>query len=122
MGGPIDVEAERAATPGCSSVTHLNNAGAALPTTATLGAMIDHLHLESERGGYEAATLVSDRLAALRTSAARLLNARPGEVVVTGSDTQAWARAVWGFALGGGIEQGQHILVDRIAYDSHYLG
>jgi len=122
MGGPIDVEAERAATPGCSLVTHLNNAGAALPTTPTLDAMIDHLHLESERGGYEAATVVSDRLAALRSSAARLLNARPGEVVVTGSDTQAWTKAVWGFALGGGIERGQHLLVDRIAYDSHYLG
>jgi len=51
----IDVEAERAATPGCAAVNHLNNAGAALPTEATLGTMIDHLRFEAERGGYEAA-------------------------------------------------------------------
>ena len=118
----IDVEAERAATPGCRTVTHLNNAGAALPTRATVDAMVDHLHLESERGGYEAAVLVAGRLAALRSSAARLLGAGDGDVVVTGSDTQGWTKALWGFVLGGGIARGQRLLADRIAYDSHYLG
>ena len=54
--GPIDVDAERAATPGCATVAHLNNAGAALPTAATVETMVDHLRLESERGGYEAAS------------------------------------------------------------------
>ncbi len=119
--GPIDVAAERAATPGCSKVAHLNNAGAALPTVATVEAIVDHLRFESERGGYEAATAVADRLAALRSSAARLLGAADGEVVVTGSDTQSWTKAVWGFTLGGGVGRGQILLVDRIAYDSHYL-
>jgi len=120
--GAIDVDAERAATPGASRVAHLNNAGASLPTSATLEAVIDHLRLESERGGYEAAGLVADRLAAVRASAARLLGAGPDDVVVTGSDTQAWTKALWGFALGGGIPAGTRILADRIAYDSHYLG
>ncbi len=121
MDGSIDVAAERASTPGCATVAHLNNAGAALPTAATVGAMVDHLRLESERGGYEAAAAVADRLAALRSSAARLLGAAVTEVVVTGSDTQSWTKAVWGFALGGGIGRGRRLLVDRIAYDSHYL-
>jgi len=118
----IDVEAERAGTPGCATVRHLNNAGAALPGAATLATMIDHLHLESERGGYEAAASVADRLGAVRHSAARLLGAGPDEVALTGSDTQAWTKALWGLALGGGIEAGQALLVDRLAYDSHYLG
>ncbi len=122
MSGAIDVDAERDATPGSSKVVHLNNAGAALPTSATLDAVIGHLRLESERGGYEAAAMASDRLAALRSSAARLLGAGPDEVVVAGSDTQAWTKAVLGYAFGGGIAEGGHILVDRIAYDSHYLG
>lgn len=122
MIGSVDVEAERAATPGCARVAHLNNAGAALPTAATVETMISHLRLESERGGYEAAIMVADRLAALRASAARLLGATPEEVVVTGSDTQAWSKALWGFALGGGIDRGQTLVADRIAYDSHYLG
>jgi len=118
----IDVEAERAATPGCAAVNHLNNAGAALPTEATLGTMIDHLRFEAERGGYEAAVAVADRLAGVRGSAARLLGCRADEVVVAGSDTQAWTKAVWGFYAAGGIGRGQHLLVDRMAYDSHFLG
>ena len=122
MSALIDVAAERAATPGCATVAHLNNAGAALPTNATVETMVAHLHLESERGGYEAAGMAAGRLSGLRASAARLLGARDGEVVVTGSDTQAWAKALWGFALGGGIGRGQVLLADRTAYDSHYLG
>jgi len=117
----LDVAAERSATPGCEGVVHLNNAGAALPTAATLAATINHLELESERGGYEAAVLALGALDRLASSAARLLGARSGEVVITGSDTQAWSKAVWGFALGGGLRAGQRVLVDRIAYDSHYL-
>lgn len=122
MPGPIDIDAERAATPGCQRITHLNNAGAALPTVATVGAVVDHLHLEAERGGYEAEASVADRVQGLRSAAARLLGADVGEVVITGSDTQSWTRALWGFALGGGIGPNQRILADRLAYNSHYLG
>ena len=81
-----------------------------------------HLRLESEQGGYEAAAMVAGRLSDLRSSAARLIGAQDGEVVVTGSDTQAWTKALWGFALAGGIAGGQRLLADRISYDSHYLG
>ncbi|MGD0394473.1 MAG: aminotransferase class V-fold PLP-dependent enzyme [Acidimicrobiales bacterium] len=122
MTGAIDVEAERAMTPGCATVTHLNNAGAALVTAPTVEAMVEHLRLEAERGGYEAAAMVAGRLSSLRSSAARLIGARDGDVVMTGSDTQGWAKALWGFALGGGIAKGRRLLADRIAYDSHYLG
>ncbi len=122
MAGSLDVDAERAATPRCTGVAHLNNAGAALPTAATLEAMTGHLRLESEIGGYEAAAAMADRLADLRSSAARLLGAADGDVVATTSDTQAWTKALWGFALGGGIGRGQRLVADRIAYDSHYLG
>ncbi len=122
MTGSIDVAAERAATPGCTTVNHLNNAGAALPTTATLEAEIEYLRFEAQRGGYEAAVEVAGRLAGVRSSAARLLHAQPDEVAVAGSDTQAWTKVVWGFFLGGGIGAGQRVVVDRITYDSHYLG
>lgn len=108
-------------TPGCASVAHLNNAGAALPTEATLAAEIDHLRLEAQIGGYEAATVVAERLAAVRAGAAQLIGAQDDEVVLTGSDTQGWARALWGFALGGGVAEGHRMLIDRIAYDSHYM-
>ena len=119
---PLEVDAERAATPGCASVAHLNNAGAALPTAATLGTVIDHLRLESEMGGYEAETAAWDRLDAVRTAAATLLGATHDEVAITGSDTEGFTKALWGFYLGGGLERGRRVLVDRIAYDSHYMG
>ena len=122
MPRPLDVAAERAATPGCASVAHLNNAGAALPTGATLDTVIAHLRLESEMGGYEAETAVWDRITAVRASAATLLGADPDEVAITGSDTEGFTKALWGLHLGGGLEQGRRILVDRIAYDSHYMG
>jgi len=119
---PLDVAAERAATPGCASVAHLNNAGAALPTGATLDTVIAHLRLESEMGGYEAEFAVRDRIAAVRASTATLLGADPDEVAITGSDTEGFTKALWGFHLGGGFERGRRILVDRMAYDSHYMG
>ena len=124
MPDPIDVDAERDATPGCTSRAHLNNAGAALPTRATLDAVVDHLRLEADVGGYEAEHLASPRLAALSASAAALFGAGggAGEVAVTGSDTQSWTKALWGFALGGGLAEGQRMVTDRIAYNSHYLG
>ena len=87
-------------------VAHLNNAGAALPTAATVDAMVGHLRLESERGGYEAAVdggRPPGRPASLGRPAARR---HADEVVVAGSDTQAWTKALWGFPLGGGIEPG----------------
>ena len=116
------VAAERAATPGCASVTHLNNAGAALPTGATLDTVIAHLRLEAEMGGYEAEAAVRDRIAGVRASAATLLGADADEVAITGSDTEGFTKALWGFHLGGGLGRGRRILVDRLAYDSHYMG
>ena len=118
----IDVAAERAATPGCTTVVHLNSAGAALATTATLDTVIEHLELEASRGGYEAAAAVKDRIAAVVASAAALIGADPSEVAITGSDTEGWTKALWGFALGGGLPAGWRILVDRQSYDSHYMG
>jgi len=55
-------------------------------------------------------------------AAARLVGARADEIALTGSDTQAWTKAMWGYALGGGISSGEVLLVDRLAYNSHYLG
>ena len=122
MPTPIDVAAERAATPGCATVAHLNSAGAALPTAATVATVVAHLELEAVTGGYEAGALVADRTAAVYDSVARLLGARPGEVALTGSDTEGWTKLLWGLALGGGLPAGRRILVDHQCYDSHYLG
>src|SRR5262245_1277767 len=52
---PDELERLRAETPGCAHRIHLNNAGAALMPAPVLAAMVGHLELEAEIGGYEAA-------------------------------------------------------------------
>ncbi len=117
----LDVAALRAATPGAAHVAHLNNAGSALPSQATLDATIGHLRLEATIGGYEAADAADDALRATRTNAARLLGADPSEIAVTTSDTAGFAKALWGYAFAGGLPTGSRVLVDRLAYNSHYF-
>lgn len=118
---PIDVAELRATTPGCASVAHLNNAGSALPSQATLDATVAHLQLEARIGGYEAADAAADALRATRTNAARLLNADPSEIAITTSDTVSFAKALWGYAFAGGLPAGGRVLVDRLSYNSHYF-
>lgn len=121
MPSPIDVAALRAATPGTAHVAHLNNAGAALMSAATLAAVHAHLDLEAAAGGYEAADRAADARAATRANAAALLGGSPDEVAIVANDTAAFAKAFWGFVLGGGLRGGGRILVDRVAYGSHYF-
>ena len=83
----IDVEVERARTPGVREAHHLNAAGAALPSARTLAATLEHLHLESRMGGYEASNAARPRLDAVYTLAAGLLGAHPDEIALTESAT-----------------------------------
>jgi selenocysteine lyase/cysteine desulfurase len=119
--GPLDVAALRRQTPGCAHRVHLNNAGAALPSRATVDAVVAHLELEARIGGYEAAAERTGDLQACRSSMAGLLGAEPREIALTSSDTAAWTKAFWGFALAGGLRQGRRIVVDRAVYNSHHL-
>ena len=122
MANTIDVDALRAATPGTATVAHLNNAGAALMSRATLDAVIGHLELEAALGGYEAADAAEASLAATRVHAAALLGGAVDEVAVTSGDTASFAKAFWGFVFAGGLAGGRgRILIDRIAYNSHWF-
>lgn len=117
----LDVHRLRADTPGCERVVHLNNAGASLLPRPVFDAVMDHLRLESEVGGYEAADAAADRLDATRSALGRLLGADPLDIAITQSDTASWSKAFWGLALSGWFDDGGRVLVDRIAYSSHYL-
>lgn len=84
----------RADTPGCAHRIHLNNAGAALPPMPVLRAMQEHLDLESQIGGYEAADAKATEIAGFYTAIARLLNAKPRNVAFATSATDAYARVL----------------------------
>jgi cysteine desulfurase / selenocysteine lyase len=117
----IDVDRLRADTPGCERIAHLNNAGSALPPTAVVERVVRHLRREAEIGGYEAKAEVAQESAAVRIDVARLLNASADEVALASSDTAAWTKALWGLEHAGWFDRGGRVIVDRAAYNSHYL-
>jgi cysteine desulfurase/selenocysteine lyase len=117
----LDIAALREATPGCAQRVHLNNAGAALCSRATLDTVVDHVELEGRIGGYEAAALRAPQLDATRRALAALLGASGDEVALTGSDTASWTKAFWGFVMTGGLRARRRVVVDRAVYNSHHL-
>jgi len=107
---PLDMAELRAKTPGCACGTHFNHAGASLPSSATLGAITDHLEREAFHGPMEAASAVLVRLEQARTDAAALLNASIDEIAFTSSGSDGWGRA---FAALPALRPGDRILVGR---------
>ncbi|MGA9831614.1 MAG: hypothetical protein WBQ71_10890 [Trebonia sp.] len=91
----FDVARARRDTPGVARVAHLNNAGAALPPSAVTEAVIAHLRLEAEIGGYEAADAAHDQIEAVYTELARLLGCQPGEIAVVENATRGWDMAFY---------------------------
>lgn len=117
----IDVGAARADTPGCAHGIHLDHAGSSLPPRPVLARVDAHLEREAEVGGYQAAAECAADLEAGRAEVAALIGATPGEVAITTSDTAAWVKAFWGLEASGWFDGGGRVLVDRAAYNSHYL-
>ncbi len=89
----IDVDRARAETPGCGSVAHLNNAGAALQPQAVLDVVFSHLELEARMGGYEAAAHNAEAVERPYRVLAELLGCSPSEIAVVESATRAWQAA-----------------------------
>lgn len=81
-------------TPGTEHRIHLNNAGAALMPRPVIEAAQNHLKLESEIGGYEAASLMRKEASAFYRSVGRLLNAPPQQIAWAVSATQAYNTAL----------------------------
>jgi selenocysteine lyase/cysteine desulfurase len=113
----MDVDALRAETPGCAYRLHLNNAGAALLAQPTLDAMIAHLRLEAQIGGYEAAAAAHDAIGATYAGIAGLLGGRAGEVALFDNATHAWNAGFYSVPLG----RGDRILTGRAEYGSNVL-
>ncbi len=113
----IDIARARRETPGCETVVHFNNAGAALMPAPVLEATIDHLRLEAEIGGYEAAARAADRVERVYAAAARLLNCAADEIAVVENATRAWDMAFYALRF----EPGDRILTARASYASNYI-
>src|SRR5215210_5615332 len=89
-------------TPGCAKRNHLNNAGAGLMPSSVLAACKDHLQLEAEIGGYEAAAARSKEIATVYDDVATLIGTRAQNVAVVANATAAFIQAMTSFDFSPG--------------------
>lgn len=89
-----EIEKFRNETAGCSNVNHLNNAGAGLMPDIVTRSILDHITLESEIGGYEAADLRADSIYDFYKQTALLINCKPSNIAFTASATDSYTRAL----------------------------
>jgi len=113
----LDFARLRAETPGCAHVLHLNAAGSALPSQRTLDATLDHLKLEAEIGGYEAADQARDELDGFYPSVAKLIGAEPEEIAFVENATRAWDLAFYSLDF----KPGDKILTAVSEYSSNFI-
>lgn len=112
-----DIQRLRTETVACRTVTHFNHAGDSPTPDPVLQVMIDHLRLESEIGGYEAAALRADQLAATYTSIADLINADADEIAIIENATRAWDMLFYSLPF----QPGDRILTAANEYGSNVI-
>ncbi len=115
----LDIAALRADTPGTGHVTHLNNAGAALPPQPVIDAVRSYLDEEVLYGGYETAERRHDEIEGTYDVVARLIGARRREIAVVDNATRAWQQAFG--ALASSFEPGDRILTTTSEYAANYI-
>jgi len=123
MDGPVtrDLSSElarwRSDTAGCAGLVHLNNAGAALMPRPVHEAILAHLSLEQELGGYEAADAQSQAIERAHAAVARLMEAEFRNIALVQNSTVAFAQAISAFDLG----PGDIVLTSRADYASNQI-
>jgi selenocysteine lyase/cysteine desulfurase len=90
----LDVDRLRRETLGTTRVNHLNNAGAGLMPDPVYRTIVEHLELESQIGGYEAADKRRDEIAAVYRSVGRLIGADARNIAVTENATASFIQAL----------------------------
>jgi selenocysteine lyase/cysteine desulfurase len=113
----FDAARFRAETPGTAEVVHLNAAGAGLPPRAVTKTVVDHLAREALLGPHWAAAEARDRLQAVRSSAATLLQCGARNIAFGGSAGRLWAMAL----LAVPLRPGARILVARSEWVGNVL-
>jgi selenocysteine lyase/cysteine desulfurase len=107
----------RSDTPGCSIRNHLNNAGAALMPVAVMRAMVAHLNLETQIGGYEAADLQVKKIERSYSDIATLLATSARNVAIVANATAGFIQAISSFDFA----PGEVIITSRSDYTSNQI-
>jgi selenocysteine lyase/cysteine desulfurase len=112
-----DIARLRADTAGCEQSTFFNNAGASLQPRPVVARVIEHLRLEEQVGGYEAADRVAPQLDAVYGSVAKLLRCAPEEIALQENSTRAWEMAFYALRFAAG----DRIVTAANEYASNYI-
>ncbi len=113
----FDILRARQDTPGCERVLHFNNAGAALMPRQVVDAVTEHLLLEAEMGGYEAAESAHEAVEHVYDAASQLINCQPDEIAIIENATRAWDMAFYSLSF----RSGDRILTSMAEYASNYI-
>ena len=97
-----ELAAWRADTPGCAHRNHLNNAGAALMPQPVSDAITEHVTLESEIGGYEAADTRANEVAGGYDALAEIVGAKAENIAVVANATAGFTQALSSFDFAPG--------------------
>ena len=112
-----EIEKFRKETAGTKHVVHLNNAGSGLMPDVVTQAQLDHIKLESEVGGYEAAALQATVVQNCYELAAKLFHCKSSNIAFASSATDAFAKALSSIPF----ERGDVILTDCDDYASNQI-
>lgn len=104
-------------TPGCKYVNHLNNAGAALMPQPVIDAIQQHIQLEAEIGGYEAAGSAKGNIEDFYNVATKLLNSKVRHIAFTANATDSYTRALSSIPF----KKGDIILTSTNDYTSNLI-
>ncbi len=113
----LDIERIRAETPGCAHVTHLNNAGASLPTRRVVDTIVGYLEEEARVGGYELAERRSEEIAGVYRSVAGVIGANEDEIALVDNATRAWDMAFYSLQF----VPGDRILTTTTEYAANFI-
>lgn len=114
----LDIEKLRAETGGCQNdLAHFNSAGASLMPSCVFQAIRDHLDLENQIGGYEAAAKMQSELEQVYSDAARLINADSDEIALLNNATEAWNAAF--YSLDWSV--GDQVITTHSEYNSNMI-
>ena len=107
----------RADTPGLAHGAHLLACGSSLQPQPVVDAVINHLKLEAEIGGYEAAEVNAAAHEGVYDHIAAHINAAPEEIAVVENATVAWQHAFYAIPLA----PGSRILTAEAEYAANYV-
>ncbi len=117
MSHDLDIQRLRAETPGLKNATHLLASGSALMPQPVIDAVVGHILLEGEIGGYEAHARQADQLDRVYDIVAGHIGARPHEIALMENATVAWCHAFYALPL----KPGSRILTCEAEYAANFV-